>query len=902
MATSERRPLLATYRLQLHPGFGFDDAAAVVPYLAQLGVSHVYCSPYLQAAPGSTHGYDAIDPTRVSDDLGGPEAHRRFCDALAEQDLGQVLDIVPNHLAAVGANPWWWDVLENGRAARYARHFDIDWAPSEAKLAGQVLLPVLGDQYGRVLEEGQLTLSREGGTFVLHYFDHRFPISPRSVDGILAAAALRTGNDELAFLAHSLERLPPPTDDPQAAFERHRDKEVAARMLAALCEREPGIGDVIDDVLHEIEADSDAFHALLERQNYRLAHWKTAQFELDYRRFFDIATLVGLRIEDERVFRDVHGLVLGWLADGVLDGVRVDHPDGLRDPEQYTRRLRAAAGPDAWIVVEKILTGDETLPTTWPVDGTTGYDHLNRILWCFVDPEGLARLDAAYRAYTGEEAAFPEVALEAKLEVLRTLLAADVERITNLLAQVVERHRRVRDMTRPDLREALVEVAAGYDVYRTYVRVDEETGPQASDEDRDRIAAAVEAARARRPDVDPELLEFLRRVLSLEVDGDVEHAVAVRFQQLTSPATAKGVEDTAFYRYTRLLAVNEVGGEPDRDDDAVDAFHRANALAAERWPRTMLTTSTHDTKRSEDVRARLVLLSQEPERWTGAVAALDRRAEAAGLGLPAPGVRWWVWQLLAGAHPLDADRAATVVEKCLREAKQGTSWLRPDPDFEADVQAFVTGACRDAGVQAELDRLVADLADAAMATALGQVLLKLTSPGVPDIYQGTELWDLSLVDPDNRRPVDYDERAARLRDAATVDGAGAWARRADGLAKLFLVQRVLALRGRRPELFGPGSTYAPLPLRGTAADGAVAYGRGRSAGADEPLDLVVVVPRFAAAPARAAGTAVVLPDGRWHDVITGAVHDGGEHTVDALTKAFPVALLERERDAEEGGR
>jgi (1->4)-alpha-D-glucan 1-alpha-D-glucosylmutase len=487
--------LCTTYRVQLHAGFGFADAAAIADYLAGLGVSHLYSSPVLQAAPSSTHGYDVVDPRRVNEELGGETGHTRLQETLAGRGLGQVLDIVPNHMAIGGReNAWWWDVLENGPASRYARYFDVDWNPPEARLRDTVLMPILGERYGQALEAGQIQLARADGTFTVHYFDHVLPVAPRSLDYLLRDAAERIESDELAFLADVFGSLPPASaTDTESVARRHRDKEVLRGLLADLCRRNERVAQAIDAVVGEINADARRLDDLLERQNYRLTFWRAAERELDYRRFFDINTLVGLHVEDERVFDDTHALVLRWLAKGVLDGVRIDYMDGLRDPETYLRRLRASA-PSAWIVVEKILEPGESLPASWPVAGTTGYDFLNLSGGLFVDPAGEQPLTELYTSFTQQTADYRDLVHDTKLQVLRETLGSDVNRLTALWLEVCQQHRRSRDYTRHELQEGLREVVACFPVYRTYVQA--ESGLALRGEDARVIGEAIKAARA----------------------------------------------------------------------------------------------------------------------------------------------------------------------------------------------------------------------------------------------------------------------------------------------------------------------------------------------------------------------------------------------------------------------
>ncbi|MGH9225301.1 MAG: malto-oligosyltrehalose synthase [Acidimicrobiales bacterium] len=870
----------ATYRVQLHRGFGFDDVAAVAPYLAALGVSHVYCSPYLQAAPGSTHGYNVVDHGRLNDELGGEPAFERMVSALAAAGLSHIVDVVPNHMAIAPAraNAWWWDVLENGQSSRWAAFFDVDWARHgvRATQAGdRVLLPVLGDHYGRVLEAGELCVERDGGSFSVCYFEHEAPVSPRTLDELLVAAGEAAESDELVSIGVALGRLPPATaTDRDSVEERHRDKEVLRGRLAHLLEESPEAAAAVDAELSALIGDLDRLDALLARQNYRLAFWRIAGQELDYRRFFDVPELIALRMEDERVFAESHEVLFALVAAGKVDGLRIDHPDGLRDPAGYLRRL-----PAVYVVVEKILEAEEGLPRSWPVGGTTGYDFLNRVNGLFVDPAGEEAFTSSYGEFTGEETDFGTVAYEARLQVMREALAADLDRLTALASAVCERHRCYRDYTRRELREALRELAAHFPVYRTYVVPGEE--PSAED-------GAAFAAAAERTALDPDLLSFLSEVLLGRVAGEAEADLALRFQQFTAPVVAKGVEDTAFYRYLRFVALNEVGGDPGRFGVGVDEFHAANAEAAERWPATMLSTSTHDTKRAEDVRARLGALSEVPDGWAAAV----RRWSAGNAhhGPPDRNTEYLVYQTLVGAWPIEADRAVAYLEKAVKEAKRQTSWVAPDEAYEGAVKRFVEAVLGDAGFIADLEAFVRPLVDAGRVTSLAQTLLKLTSPGVPDIYQGSELWDLSLVDPDNRRPVDFELRRRLLDKVAQAEPAevAAWAD--EGASKLWLMLRALAVRERRySSAFAPGAAYSALAAHGDKADHVVAYVRGDN-------DVVVIVPRLVVGLGGTWGdTTVTLPPGTWTDELAGTGSWEGQRAVlvSDLLARFPVTLLGR---------
>jgi glycogen debranching enzyme GlgX/malto-oligosyltrehalose synthase len=876
----------ASYRVQLNEGFTLVDAAAIADYLAALGVSHLYSSPFLQAAPGSAHGYAVVDPSRVNRDLGGEEGHQALVEALGRHGLGQLLDIVPNHMAITGPeNPWWWDVLAHGQASRYARYFDVDWEPPEARLRNKVILPVLGDHYGQVLEAHELRLERDGALFTVRYGDRVFPVSPRSLEGLLATAARRAGSDELAFIAVSLGRLPgsESTDRP-SVIRRHREWDVLRRLLERLLAQEQSLGSALDAVVAERNADADALDDLLERQNYRLVFWRAAARDLGYRRFFDINSLVGLRMEDEQVFADTHALVLRWLAEGVIDGLRIDHPDGLRDPAGYLRRLHEARS-SAWIVVEKILSRDEPLRDSWPVDGTTGYDFLNLVTGLFVDPASERSLSGLWTSFTGLADEYPTMVRQAKLEVLGDVLGGDVNRLTALLVDVCERHRRHRDYTRHELHDALLEIVASLPIYRTYVQA--EIGEVAVEDGR-AISAAVEAAKAQRPDIDPDLLDFLHDLLMLRVRGELETEFVMRFQQLTGPAMAKGVEDTVFYRYNRLTALNEVGGDPSRFATSVEEFHRANAERQQRWPRTLLATSTHDTKRSEDVRARLALLSEVTPRWARAVrrwSALNERHRSGDL--PDRNTEYLLYQTLIGAWPISRERALAYIEKAAREAKTHTSWNHPDPDYETALRRFVEGVLDDPVFRAELERFLASLLAPGRTNSLAQTLLKLTAPGVPDFYQGSELWDRSMVDPDNRRPVDFERRRhllAQLYDGVTPERV--MRRAEDGLPKLWLIRQALAVRRRWPQAFGPQGSYEPLAAEGPAASHVVAFVRGDRA--------LTVVPRLTVRlRGRWAETALELPAGAWRNELTGDELGGGPSAVTELLRRFPVALLIR---------
>lgn len=884
----------STYRIQLHKGFNFDDAAAIAEYLHELGISHVYSSPYLQAAPGSMHGYDVVDHQRVNDELGGEIAHLRFCERLGEAGLGQILDIVPNHMSLGKENRYWWDVLENGTSSRYASFFDIDWQPHEERLRDKVLVPILGDQYGRVLQSGGIKIARNGTSFQVECSGQSLPAAPTSLHGLLARAAEYAKSDTLSFLGASFGRLPAPEYvDRRTILARHRDKVVLQTLLARLCREEPSVCSVIDQAIAELNNNLDGLDDFLNQQNYRLAYWKTADQQLSYRRFFDINTLIGLRVEREYVFEETHAVILDWLKRGVIDGVRVDHPDGLRDPQEYFNRLRAHA-PDAYIVGEKILEPGEFLRSSWPIEGTSGYDFLNVAMGVLVAPDGMRELGAAYGNFADQPTDFAEIAREKKITVSQEALGSDVNRLTSIFVEICEANRDRRDYTRAEIRRAVREVAACFRTYRSYVVPERE---EITAEDREWIEQAAECAKQQRQDIDGGLFDFMRDVLSMSVKGRLESEFVLRFQQFTGPVMAKGVEDTAFYCYNRLMGMNEVGADPGRDGVSVAEFHAYCAKMQETHPCTMTTLSTHDTKRSDDVRARLAALSEIPDRFAAAVQRWSRMnnlfklARRDTYALPDRNTEWMYYQTLIGAWPISADRMQAYMSKAVREAKQQTSWVANNNEFEDALKTFIECTLNYAPFLKELQQFVSRVLETGRVNSLAQTLMKYTAPGVPDLYQGGEIWDFSLVDPDNRRPVDYAQRKSLLHELTKMRGEDiatrVMSRSDEGLPKMWTIHQALCLRRERPECFDAGSKYTPLEVDGARHDHAVAYLRGR--------DVATVVPRLTL---KLGGvwkdTALILPDGRWKDRMTGVSIDGGRVSMKTLLKDFPVALLVRE--------
>jgi (1->4)-alpha-D-glucan 1-alpha-D-glucosylmutase len=890
---------VSTYRLQLHKGFNFHDASAIAKYLYDLGVSHVYSSPYLQAQPGSMHGYDVVDHQHVNEELGGAEAHEHFSKHLGESGLGQVLDIVPNHMAISSLNRLWWDVLENGAASRYASFFDIDWQPQEERLRDKVLVPVLGDQYGRVLESGGIKVLYAAPDFFVEAAGERFPVAPTSLPAILTKAAQYADSDALSFLAASFARLPNPSfEDRRMVLARHRDKTVITQLLARLCGEQEALCNAVGRAVSELNADQDALDDFLNSQNYRLSYWKTADQQLGYRRFFDVNTLIGLRMERQHVFEETHALVLDWLGRGVLDGVRVDHADGLRDPLEYFRRLREAA-PDAWIVGEKILASGEYLRTgkrtAWPIEGTSGYDFLNVALRLLVRPSGMTELTKIYGDFTGQPTSFPPIAHDKKIAVGQEALGSDVNRLASIFVDLCETHRNQRDYTRAEIRRAIREIAACFPVYRTYVV------PQRNEiaaEDRRIVSRAIHCAKSARPDIDAGLFDFFEQVLTLQVTGKLETEFVLRFQQFTSPIMAKGVEDTAFYCFNRLTALCEVGGDPGSNGNSLDDFHAYQVKMQSTFPATMTALSTHDTKRADDVRARITVLSEMPQHFAEALHAWARHNEqykraSATQALPDRNSEYFLYQTLIGAWPIDADRTKAYMQKAMREAKQQTSWVANNKEYEDALNGFIDSILADSEFIQGLEAFVAKVILPGRINSLSQTLLKNIGPGVPDHYQGSELWDLSLVDPDNRRPVDYELRSKLLAELPHLSAEQIMARMDEGLPKLHLIHQSLLLRREHPEWFGADAAYTPVYAAGPKVQHAVAFLRGGNVLALAPRHIHTLAGDW-------AGTTLKLPAGKWCNRLTGEhieVAADGTRSIADLLSAFPVALLTQQESS-----
>ena len=860
--------MTATYRLQLRPEFGFADAEAILPLLDRLGVSHLYLSPITAASEGSTHGYDVVDHNRVSDALGGREGFDRLAAACAARGLQIVLDWVPNHAGVGPGNAYWQETLAFGPHAPASKFFDIDWDPLKPALKDKVLLPFLGAPYGEALDAGEIGLSYDDGRFYATYYDDRFALSPSTYAGLLDAALAAHEREDVYFdlkdLAEAYRGLGP--------HEREKAKSLRAR-LRALAERVDVAGGLAD-------VTGEALHDLLERQFWRLASWKTAGHDINYRRFFDINGLVALRMEEPDVFWEAHRLLGELLATDGVAGVRVDHVDGMFDPHGYLDLLRQLGAQHVW--VEKILAPGEELPDGWATDGTTGYEFMNGVVHLVLREEGLERLDEVWRRAVPGAPGWDATVRTSKRLVMETSLPGELARLATELNRISEADYHTRDFTMGALREALEEIVAAFDRYRTYLPHDPEEAAEV-------VRRAVIRAKMASPAVDHSAYDFVGRVVLDEVEGPEALAErrrlwGGRFQQYTAPVAAKGVEDTAFYRYARLLALNEVGGEPAHGALSPADFHAEAAARAEAFPNNLLATATHDHKRGEDTRLRLAALTEAPDAWAVAVDALDEATrQYRGERGPSPLDRYVVFQTLAAlwtpppaaesqTYRADlADRLWAYVQKAAREAKLATNWVNPDEGYEADLEAFVRGTVEAAADVESFEALAGRIAELGLRSTFTQTVLKLTSPGVPDLYQGTEFLDLSLVDPDNRRPVDYGAREAALNE---LDGLLAWPEggriRAlldggEALAKPYLVARLLRLRRQRPAPFTGG--YTPIPIEGPDADDWLAFFR---VDADGPA-VAVVVPRFATAGPDAT---VALGAGPWTEWLTGERVEG----------------------------
>ena len=879
----------STYRLQFHAGFTFRDATAIVPYLHDLGVTHLYASPYLKARPGSTHGYDVIDHCSLNPELGTPADYDAWVAAMRGAGMSHVLDIVPNHVGvATNENTWWNDVLEHGPASRYAKYFDIAWRGSpRPQLHDKVMLPLLGGPYGQVLEKGELKLKFEAerGAFAVHYYDRRFPISPRTYARILGHGiegleqSLRPENPDLLeyqSITNSARHLPDRSArDEEDVLERWRETEVIKRRLGRLAAASEPITRHIEGNVAAFNSTPDLLDDLLDHQCYRLSYWHVASDEINYRRFFDINDLAALSIERREVFEATHEFVLRLIREGKLAGVRVDHPDGLYDPKQYFERLRDAGAE--YVVAEKILAVVEPLPPDWPVSGTSGYDALIMINGLFVDRANEEAFTRIYQDFTGDQTSYDELVYRNKLLILDISLASELQMLAYQLDRIAQRGRRTRDFTHNALRHALREVIACFPVYRSYV-----SDQGVREADVKVIDDAIERAVARNAKTERSVFDFIRDVLLLRASAgtrDAQRKFAGKFQQVTAPVTAKGIEDTTFYSYNRLVSLNEVGGEPAHFGATPAELHAYLADRQARWPRALTALSTHDTKRSEDVRARINVLSEMPDEWRKCVEQWGQANQHDGP--PCRNEEYLLYQTLVGAWPLDgkADEAfigriVQYMQKALREAKVNTSWTAPNADYESAVDNFIGRTIRNENFLASFVPFQRRIAGFALTSTLAQTLLRLTVPGVPDTYQGSEIVDLSLVDPDNRRPVDYAARQALLK-------------RLEQDRKFFVTTKTLHVRRKHPGLFSTGE-YQPIESAGPLAENVLAFAR-----ESDGIRAVVAVPRLVTRIGNWNNTTLRLPAMRGRNVFTGKTHDlrVGDTPAGELFADFPVALL-----------
>jgi (1->4)-alpha-D-glucan 1-alpha-D-glucosylmutase len=906
---------IATYRLQLTADFNFDAAAAVVPYLAALGITHLYASPFMKAAEGSTHGYDIVDHTRLNPELGGEEGFERLSAALKRHDIGLILDFVPNHVGVhFAANPWWLDVLEWGQASPHAVSFDIDWDQLPYRARGGVLLPILGTSYGRALENGEIELRYDAGEggFSAWYFEHRLPIAPERYSEILrmivkeAAAEGSAAGQRILTLASRYTGL------------RHPNRGEAPTFKAELKSIEGG-AEIIEPGLSAYRAGPDragptlALHHLLERQHYKIGHWRLASSDINYRRFFDVNTLAGLRVEDAGTFDAIHSLVKKLIAEGKLQGLRLDHIDGLRDPAQYFQRLRRlvrdAQGSQPrpfYTVIEKILGEGEKLPKFSGVHGTTGYEWMNVLTQVLVDGNGLVPLDEVWRQISNQSPKLEPVLRDAKRRVLETLLASEFTVLTRLLARIASGHYSTRDYSADSLRQALELYVLHFPVYRTYLT---SSGPTAHD--RALISATLDKARADWFAADEGLFDFLRDTLTMDLvkPGRAAHSAprvrrfALKVQQFTGPLMAKSLEDTAFYRYHRLLALNEVGGDPSAKALPVEAFHAMMIARARQWPHGMTATATHDTKRGEDARSRIMALAEIPGEWTSTVARwkllnAPHLVTDGEMRAPSATFEYMLYQTLLSAWQPDdetfPERLQAYALKAAREGKQETSWLNPHAGYEAGLKTFIErilDRSRSSEFLDSLQTLARRVSLLGALNSLSQLTLKATLPGVPDFYQGTEFWDFSMVDPDNRRPVDFSARARALEMLELPD----WPRLIEnwpgGELKLAWTRHLLKLRTERADVFTQGD-YVPLEVSGPHRDHFIAYARRHGGEAV----IVVVARRFA--PFTDSGR--VWPDPEHFDAILNisgyavqgfADADAAGLRLSSLLKNLPVAVV-----------
>jgi (1->4)-alpha-D-glucan 1-alpha-D-glucosylmutase len=902
----------ATYRLQFRAGFGFAEATAIAPYLKRLGVSHVYASPYLKARPGSSHGYDVVDHHALNPELGAEEDFSEMIAVLRREGLGQILDFVPNHMGVGGAdNALWLDVLEWGPDSAYAAWFDIDWRPEDEYLQGKVLAPFLGDQYGVELARGKLAIKYQahGGSLAIWAYDaHKLPICPLFYDRIL-------GRDDANLERLSDLFLDLPTWRPHVAARA----QVLKGELATLIRENEVTRQVFEGRIAALNADWRALDGLIKDQHWRAAYFGVAADEINYRRFFNINDLAGLRMELPAVFERAHARILKMIDDGVIDGLRLDHVDGLFDPKAYFEDLRAAAKRPFYLVVEKILAPHEQIRRDWPIDGTTGYDYTNLVLGVLIDSAAEASFSQLYHDFTGVSEKFETIVRSCKLRLMENEMASELNAIGRSAARLARQNPMTADFTRQILQRAIKQVVASFPVYRTYLDM---TG-EATEADQRDLDWALSVARRSDPDIDPSVFDFIRAVFSGKLTTHPKSGfsrtaalrLAMKAQQYSGPVMAKGLEDTAFYRYNRFIALNEVGGEPDRFGVSISAFHKANGFRAENWPNAMLTTSTHDTKRGEDARARLAVLADIPEEWRRQATTLSRilrarRGDIEGNAAPSRNDEYMFYQLLIGSWPFELldeidqakledyrARVHVALEKCLREAKTNSNWTAPNKDYEAAMHDFADDALDSSNFLTSFLPFLRRVARLGVENSLVQTVLKLTSPGIPDVYQGCELWELSLVDPDNRRSVDYQKIESALNDMRPMLSSASqrpafltslmqnWR---DGRIKLAITALLLGLRQQDEAAF-VSQIYEPIVVEGMKAQWALGYMRGVAT--QRRCVLAARFPGQRHAAPEWGDTIAVVPAQNWKELFSGRSFSGGKIALHDLFGFMPVAVL-----------
>jgi (1->4)-alpha-D-glucan 1-alpha-D-glucosylmutase len=960
---SQPRIPSAVYRLQLNAAMRFDDARVVVPYLHELGVSDLYSSPVLQARRGSNHGYDITDPTKVNPELGSEEEFENLCRQLLAHNMGVLLDIVPNHLAASSENPWWMDLLEDGPASIYAPYFDVDWHPPSRSLDNRLLLPILGEPYAEVLEKRQLTLEFDHGAFYIRYFDTRLPMAPRPYRFILEHRLDRLREklglespemQELEGIRSELDRLPGRSVLlAEKAAERRLQLAAVKERLARLYAASPDVREFIDQnvrIFNGRRGVPESFthlDRLLSMQSYVLAYWRNTNQGINYRRFFTIMDLVGVRVEDPVTFDATHSVILRLASRGLITGLRIDHIDGLRDPEGYVRRLQTRLGENSngngstsatsakapafkapfYIVIEKILGADEPLPDDWPIFGTTGYDFLNQLNGLFVDISSAEELDRIYHSFSDLDVPYKDLPYRKKKQVMENLLAVEMYSLGRQLALLAEQDRYARELPRSCLTSALIETTACFPIYRTYIR-----GTQPAKLERDYIARAIDEAERRNPRIERECFEFLRQVLLLQFgplvlpeQREARLNFVMRWQQFTGPIMAKGFEDSLLYVYNRLVSLNEVGGEPNASGCTVAEFHRFGLERQKRWPHTLNATTTHDTKRAEDVRARINVLSELPQEWEQRLHRwhdLNRvhLSPVAGRPVPTANEEILLYQTLLGAWPLDdsalpafAPRLENYMIKAIREAMVHTKWTVPNVAHEEAMKRFIRAILQPLAENQFLQDFLEFFPKIAFFGALNglaQTLIKVTFPGLPDVYQGSELWDFRLVDPDNRGPVDFNHRIElleQLRDSRAHDASrlsDLLDRWCDGRIKLYVLSRALCFRKSHRELFAEGS-YQGLKVTGPLANHVCAFARRH-----QDSWAIAVVPRLASSLTSAGtfpigevwrDTTLQLPRGApgdWRNIFAGdavtrrAGRPAGTLPLREILQHFPLGLLQ----------